>query len=587
MITSRVIEVPLGLEVRFAGGGQRKHDFSALRCQRLALPLVRAHGSLIAPRGSIASVETSSCYATSIMQFVRGLEQRGFDGGPRDLKPEHVSALVSGQSAGKSVLFIKRLLRQIEAAAPASLPPDVLAIVATPTYLDSSKPPLQPVAPLTHGETERLEAACKREIAELEERLAEGAARIAEGRDPRGNKWPTEPDILWLLDAMGPQRWHQIRELCGFSNARSSLKLLGRPYPDVVRLLYPSRRDLVPYALMFGLRTGLPPESITGLKTDDLDRVGDGKVILRWIKARAMGAEAGLFRAVGQWSPGGLFDRVLAVTERTRRYTAPAASGRLWLGVETSGEYAFSGYMRPRAWNKQVRQFIADHDLRDDNGLPLRLDRRALRKVHYAKADKAFAGMVNVIAGPNQSPQVAGDHYLAAVTSTETVERVIEAAQHDMLRKARSKAMIVSTEQMAHLTDDRDRAGEVLGLDPGKAATLLTTEQEDVSTAKCKDFEDAPHGTTGEPCHAPDWQCLMCENAVITPSKLPNLLSLLDFVDSQHESMPALEWERHWGGVERILRLDVLPAYTDDEQARARSRATPIDLYVSPENRAS
>jgi hypothetical protein len=87
-MSSRLIEVPLGLELVFPGG-RVQHDFSRLPAPGVVRPLARAHLSLTNSGGGIKTRGTSALYARAIRRMAAFFD--------RELDGEGLAALDRGR----------------------------------------------------------------------------------------------------------------------------------------------------------------------------------------------------------------------------------------------------------------------------------------------------------------------------------------------------------------------------------------------------------------------------------------------------------------------------------------------------------
>jgi O6-methylguanine-DNA--protein-cysteine methyltransferase len=352
---------------------------------------------------------------------------------------------------------------------------------------------------------------------------------------------------------------------------------------DLHQLIFPEKRDLVPYLLLLGLNTGIIPEGLSALRLQDWSVLGNGSIRLKWYKARAMGYEADTFSDKGQWSPGALLRRVEAATGRLRSFGDEEA---LWLVYAPRGKQIIRPITTSDPWPITTSSFIKKHNIEADNGGLLVLERRALRKTYVARLDKKYHGAVQLIAGSNQSSQVAADHYLQT-EETEVIRDVIERTQHEIVAQSARvhKVLVLNQEETDDLQQNLARASNMLQITKPKAQALLNEETEDVFAAKCKDFYNSPFSPKGTPCQTAVWDCLLCPNAVITPTKLPNLLALLDHIDDSYEKMSPTDWQARYGSVRRVIKEEVLPRFSDEIIAAARHKAEAAHLYIRPEDR--
>jgi hypothetical protein len=180
-MSSRLIEVPLGLELVFPGGSVR-HDYSKLPAPRVVRSLARAHLSLTNSGGGIKTPGTSHLYARAIRRiarfFERGLgadalgvlDAAGYRRLIADLGGEHLESCV------------RALLLRLVETDPDVVHPSVRPLLLAPHLL--TPPPYVPIAPLSGAEAKRLEAACRQSILAFEARLAEGERLLEPVSEP-------------------------------------------------------------------------------------------------------------------------------------------------------------------------------------------------------------------------------------------------------------------------------------------------------------------------------------------------------------------------------------------------------------------
>ncbi len=584
-MASYLIEEPLRLVVHFPGQPPRVHDFSDVPCHTVVRDLVAAHLALTNTGGGIKAITTSAPYAVIIKKCGRWLSEHGFTGTLAAIDEPLFCAFLRSLAQRKDETAMKSLILAYDDLHPGVIDPAILAhcrVRGAWTPLPAGTP----VPPLSEAETRRIEACCKEAIRGMEERLARGAELVAGGRDPALHGWRSLPNLLWLLDRHGPMRLRDIAAYCGatggcvFIWAKRNLHL---SFTDIHEMLFASSQDLVPFVILLGLETGISPEGITSLTIESFASIGDNRVRVRWTKLRGGGLQAGTFRAQGPWSVGGLLDRVVQATGRSRRFAPIEGQDSLW--VYLSKVHFCSIAHWSSVWGRAAHRFVAEHQVLDDNGHPLAFDRRSLRKVRLRRLDKRYHGAVGIVAGPNQTSQVAADHYLTTSDETPPIRAAIEDTEQTFVRRAQRAhgLTVLSDADIAQVERDPARAAERLGIDVDSAKTFLASDEADVFVAKCKDFHHSPYGKPGEPCPVPVWECLVCPLAVITPSKLPNLLALLDHMDARFTDVPTHAWQVRYAAAYRAITQDILPHFSDTVIAAARAARPSARLYLPPE----
>jgi hypothetical protein len=587
-MVTRLLTEPL-LVIVESGGRTTVLSLAGEPLPRTTAALAATAVSLTGPHGPVKAPSSIKPYLRAVRKFVRSLATEGVADELAALGPEQLRDFVLSPTCRyRDELALRTLLCSMAASPENNLRADLVAFAhgARMTAFRRGRP----FEPYSHGEAARIEAACKEHIAEVEARLAAGTRLVAAGGVPKDDaSWDDEANLAFLAATSGPITTEAIATHFGTRRRlrASTGELLN--LRELNALVFPTHFDLAGFVILLALKTGLNPDSIYSLDVDCMEAVGARKVHLRWVKARGGGTEADTFSSAGQWSPGALIRRVVVLTAVARRHALSGHERSLWVGYAKARPTVGRGLeVRSRArWREVILQFGGLHDLRDDNGRPIALDLRRLRKTYYARLDRHYQGAVNIISGPNQTAQVAADNYLSTTTPNEVIERTVENAQAALLRAAEvSRPVVLSAAEVRVLTDDPVRAADYLGTTADTVVRLLGTEREDVFAAKCKDFHHPPDGPSGLPCQAAAWMCLSCENAVVTETKLPNLLRLLDWMDGQR-GLSTEEWYARFGAAYRQVRESILPRFSDDVIAAARAIADGQSFYVPPEYRTS
>jgi hypothetical protein len=201
---------------------------------------------------------------------------------------------------------------------------------------------------------------------------------------------------------------------------------------------------VIAYRLLFGVYSGIIPDGIDDLVTDDLNWAGDTTILLSNIKGRTAAESPDLprrpVRLREQWlahsrccaampTPSGAAPAVVAAAERARRNRN--------LGEGRSGQPGRDPTLGGR------------HDLLDADGNPLKIHRSWIRTTFQSLRDKrSWAGRGRATIDPNHSPPVEGDQYLTATTpqQRQAVEAIVEHARHDLPRKDHPPTVVTDTD---------------------------------------------------------------------------------------------------------------------------------------------
>ncbi len=571
MTASRLIEVPLALDLRFPNHPPYRRDLSALPSVALARDLARALLARTNTNGSITSPATAKEYVTAIRHLCRWMGEQGFHGGAGELSEDLVFDYWRHAGA-RFEANTRKLLSGIETQRPGSLSPDVAHHLRGVRL--HRVPSSTPHQPYSAGEAQRLLDVCKGIVAAGEARSAAADELIARGTDPAGDDWRNEANLAWFIDAHGPHDAHKLAPRLGLKLWQTQALGLGGWH----RALFPGLDDVLAFRILVGLQAGICPDGIDGLRADCVEWVGETEARISWFKGRASGRQSQAFASRGPWSPGRLIERWLAVSARARRFAVEPSA--LWIFCQ--GRH-LSIHKPSARWDAR-HDFVARHGLVGDDGQPLRLHFAALRATYFARHDRAWNGALRIDA--NHSRVVEGDHYLAQTRASDAIEATIEAAQREAVRKAALAPLtLISPEELDRLDADPAAAGARLAMTADAARQLIGGER-DVFAAACKDFYNSPHGEAGSPCPAPVWACLFCPLAVFTPSKVPNLLRLRAHLDRQWKSLPASEWMALYGAAHLRLERDILAGFGAAVLDAAQSVVDGDlagDLYLRPE----
>ena len=579
-MTGAFVEVPLGLDLDFPGYDRCHLDFSQLPCRALVGELARALLERTNTGGPIKSPSTAQHYRTAISGAVRWLHAQGFDGDATELTEDMVFDYWR-RCSGRQEGAIRILLGHIEGRHPGRLAPGLVGQLSGIRL--NPRPECRPRQPYSAGETRRLLTACTTVIEAAEARMAAVETLAGVRADPTSSDCQTQSsaglgdraNVAWLLDRHGPHTSAGLARRLGLQQWRVA-RAVYFTLPELHEALFPTSEVALAFRLLVGLQTGISPEGVDNLTAGCVEWVGATDARMSWVKARGGGRQSQVFASRGRWSPGRLVERWLAYSARVRRFASDPVP--LWLYCHgATFEIRKAGFWWP------VREaFAARHNLRSDDGTPLRLGFGTLRATYFARHDRHWNGALRIDA--NHSRRVEGDHYLAQTRAIEPIEATIEAAQRDALRKASAVGLtVLTTDELAKLQGDPDGAAARLQMSRQSTSELLAG-QRDVFAAACKDFHHSPYGAPGQPCPVPVWTCLCCPLAVFTPAKVPNLLRLRDHLDRQWQALPAGEWMATYGAANVRLERDILPKFSAAVITAARSVLTADDgVYLRPE----
>jgi hypothetical protein len=214
----------------------------------------------------------------------------------------------------------------------------------------------------------------------------------------------------------------------------------------------------------------------------------------------------------------------------------------------------------------------------------LRIHKHRIRTTFQNRRDKSrWTGRTTI--DPNHTARVEGDNYLSRLTPAQqdALDAVIEDAQADLVRKARTPMVLTSDDIQAAAAA---LPGQVVGLElTGTVIAELAGGQRDVFTAACGDQLAGLHGPAGQPCPARPWVCLLCPLAVFAPRHAPNLLRLKAFFAREFQLMPVAQFMAVFGRYADRLDQDILPRFSSAVLAAAAIQVSDRDdeLPLRPE----
>lgn len=412
-----------------------------------------------------------------------------------------------------------------------------------------------------------LRRAARVDAVQILARMRKGRRLARRGGPPVRHGWGSPSNVAWQLANEGMVTSDQFQTLRRVykRSAITPAQLLDRAYLGVA--------DCVPFLILLADATGLPIESMHELKADCLldPDASSGFTKLRYVKRRKEGSDEPLEEQVPTRQPfsaGWLVRRLLAVTGVARRDLGlDARKGALLLGrVGIEAKAIEVNQKAVDAW--LARNPVAT----DDAG-------GTLAKLQLSRIRKSHKAIVEYIDGGGSLASIRRDH---------TKETFVHHYGNIPFLRKRHDAAIAAGIQEAHdaamlphvlVGPDAERLRGNLA---SAAAALGTTEAHlrdvvggatDTWVAGCLDFHDSPYADAkGLPCGAPMFGCLDCANAVVTASKLPNLIRLSNHLVAKRQEMQADQWKLQFGFVYARV-LQILRLFPDAEVEAAMVEA--------------
>ena len=573
---------PVVLTAAFPGGrecrsvvsesqrGSHGKAAESFACRELIRDLCRGFIPMCGAGGGSQSVNTVKQTVKAIRHLARAIDERAGERAAAlrlsDLTTDDIKAfedrLVGLNPGGKHAWSmsrnLSRLLVAIDEEWPGRVPPAVRQRTRFQTLPLPRQSPREPFSPFV---ATQLRKVCVADMRGVVDRIRRGSALLATGKSPGPRGWDEPANVLKAIDASkGTLTFTRIEP--------SSRHRLPMPFTELIGLLYPTVKDLLPFLVMLALQSGLPIESCMSLRRDCLRNPVAGTVQIDHEKWRAGQSP---FRSKrypdgGLNTPGGIVRAVLEVTERAARQ-----SGEPWLFVA----HRPGVVERARFHHLTREQFVARHSLVDDDGSPLVLRLSRLRKTRMAEWAKEVRGDPEALARRgDHTLQVNWESYADVEAMRPIYEETIAAALTHAAAVARHRPPTILTTAESVLPCDRAEETDGSGLAPEAVATALQDASQ-TWLAGCSGFEGSPFAASASGCSDPFWGCLECPNAVIHEAKLPAIVATLDRMVAARRTMSPEDWRARFG--RPFLRIvdDVIPAFgpTAWDQARRQAAA--------------
>ncbi|WP_284762921.1 hypothetical protein [Arthrobacter sp. efr-133-R2A-63] len=525
---------PLGIECVFSDGSTARFDLDRLPCPLLARDLAVGLVELIHPHGSVDAAGSLTHYAQSIRHLARTLAARGFTGGAAELSRAQMAEYWMAASGPKEACT-RRMLHGFQLAG-GRLDAKLAELAAGRAY--NPQRSRHQLPPYPEDQWGQLTQTCRSVVDESFARHKRALAAARRGQHPREHGW-SEENLRWLLARIGPVGIASFGQHLGCSD--NVVRQRGGVL-EASMDLFPRLDVVIAYRLLFGIYSGIVPDGIDDLVTDDIDWAGDSTILLSYVKGRTAAESLNLPRRAVR-----LLEQWLAHSALLRGHAAPEQGRHLWIRLRKPGGTEITAGVGA-ASRVAIQRWVVRHDLLDGDGAPIKIHRSRIRTTFQSLRDKrSWAGRGRATIDPNHSPEVEGDHYLTATTPSQrrAAEAIVEDAQHDLLRKAHPPT-VVTGEDAATLAGDYPQLVAALHLDETVIAELVGG-QRDVFTAACADQLAGLHGPKGKPCPARPWVCLLCPLAVFAPRHAVNLLRLKAFFSRQWQQMPAAQFMAVFG----------------------------------------
>jgi hypothetical protein len=369
----------------------------------LARDLLVGLVELIHPHGTVDAAGSVNHYAQSIRDMTRTLAAWGFTGGAANLRRTQMAEYWMAASGPKEACT-RRMLHGFQAAG-GRLDAKLAELAVGRAYNPQRNHRQLP--PYPQADWERLTQTCRRIVDESFTTHKRALAAARRGQHPRDHGW-SEDNLRWLLARVGPVGIAAFGQHLGCSD--NVVRQRGGVL-EASRDLFPCLDVVIAYRLLFGIYSGIVPDGIDDLVTDDIDWAGDSTILLSYVKGRTAAESLNLPRRAVR-----LLEQWLAHSALLRGHADLEQRRQLWLRLNKPGGTEVSA-KAGAASRVAIQRWVARHGLLDADGKPLKIHRSRIRTTFQSLRDKSsWAGRGRATIDPNHSPEVEGDHYLTATT---------------------------------------------------------------------------------------------------------------------------------------------------------------------------
>lgn len=325
------------------------------------------------PHGPIRTKSVAAQYVTTMRRFARDLSAGGFSGGFAEM-----SIAVVVRYWLTCDFHRERRIRAVLSAfhaAGGQLQPGIVHHLAG-RRINQIKPS-QPNKPYSAAEWERLAQACNAVI-----KSSSHDHRQALEASERGKDLPVDSlsgdHLAWVIRSSGPLPVKSLMALFPTATVDTHQRVAS-----LRRSLFPDQDVTFSYNLLFAIRTGIVPDGIDALRTEDVTRTGPSSILLSYVKGRTGKESLVLSRTAVR-----ILDQWFEHSALLRDHAGDQAT-QLWLGVNgrthEGGQIIFTAprtQYRRRAWAQKA-------GLTDDAGALLQVHGGRIRATFHHLKDRS------------------------------------------------------------------------------------------------------------------------------------------------------------------------------------------------------
>lgn len=433
--------------------------------------------------------------------------------------------------------------------------------------------------------TKQIEKALKSDIENIKKRLETPYVKTGKGIDPRGLRghkslWKDFDNIVWYFENVLDCKYRTSTWLC--ANGHSSFVSLAHKYHKGIDNVWnalgvwhgTTLGMLTPFILFFSFLSGANTMPILTMRRDCIKQHVSIRNVEFLVLQKARSGNAS-YKIKHSPQCISIVERVLEITKDLALEADSYVKDYLWLYRGHDDKIKHIGMDMSNSTERilgALRDFVKEHDIRDENGTLVRLNFSRLRATFATKIFMETKG--DIVKLKNLLNHVWINTTLDYVSSAGMKDMHEDAAHALAKHEKKMRGQVVIGDIAVELSISRKEADEILS---GVYNTGL---------GKCRNPFDSPliGQEKGKSCTQFNF-CLQCPSCVFTVSDLPRLFSYYNEVNRLRNIMSSETFREAYGWIIQAID-EIRDRFNEDTVAEAQKKAladpcTPWDMDIA------
>jgi len=397
--------------------------------------------------------------------------------------------------------------------------------------------------------TEQIEKAVMADIEEIKKKVETPYVKTGKGIDPRGHRasegrWKDFDNVVWYFENVLDCQYRKHEWL--MSNGHSSFSHCGHLYGGLDNVWTSlgvwsgsSKEMLVPFFLLFAYLSGANLTPMFTMRRDCIKQHPslDRKCIV--LQKTKSGNASYKINHSGYCV--NIVKRVLEITKDLALEADDNVKNYLWLyRPKCSAGIAYIGMSNRNDLGCFLKAFVKKHNIRDENGVLVKLNIARLRPTFASKMFVKTKGDIVKI------QKLLNHEWIS------TTQGYVSSAGMDHMREDAASDLANHEKKLRAQVAVGDVASE-LGISKEETVKVLSGEY-DTYLGKCRDLFDSPlqGEKKGRACTR-FHNCLQCPSCVITSFDLHRILSYYNHINRLRKFMPSKLFNETYGWVIKAI----------------------------------